>query len=197
MTYLQKIATLSAAASIALGGAAFAGNLEVPAAEAPITLPAPVISADWTGFYTGLQLGYGDVNSDSGLLNGSSGLYGFHAGYDFDFGTFVLGAELDYDNGDIGLGGVAGNIDSIARLKVRGGYDFGDTLLYATAGAARADTSFGDETGPFLGIGATYRVSDGYTIGAEVLQHRFGDVGGVAGNDLDATTITLRGGIRF
>lgn len=197
MTYLRRIAALSAAATVALGGAAFAGNLAEPAVEAPIIVPAPMISADWTGFYTGLQLGYGDVSSDSGLLDGNNELYGFHAGYDYDFGSFVLGAELDYDRGDIDLGGGAANIDSIARLKVRGGYDFGDMLLYATAGAARADTSGGDETGPFAGIGATYRMSDRYTLGAELLQHRFDDFGGVVGNDLDATTFTVRGSIRF
>lgn len=197
MTYLRKIAALSAVSTLALTGAAFAGNLADPVVEAPVITPVPVISTDWTGFYTGLQLGYGDVSSDSGLLDGSNELYGFHAGYDYDFGNFVLGAELDYDKGDIDLGGGAGNIDSIARLKFKGGYDLGDTLLYATAGAARADTSFGDETGPFVGIGATYRVTDRYTVGAELLQHRFDDVGGIAGNDLDATTFTVRGSIRF
>lgn len=109
----------------------------------------------------------------------------------------MLGGELDYDQADIDLNAGAASIDSIARLKLKGGYDLGNTLIYATAGVARADTSVGDETGPFAGLGISYKVTDRYTIGAEVLEHRFDDVGGIAGNDLDATTITLRGSLRF
>tara|TARA_R110002049_G_scaffold23545_3_gene83402 strand:+ start:127960 stop:128433 length:474 start_codon:yes stop_codon:yes gene_type:complete len=152
---------------------------------------------DWTGFYTGLQLGYADVDSNGAGLDGSDNTYGFHAGYDYDFGQFVLGGELDYDKGDIDLGGGAATIDSVARAKIKGGYDLGNTLIYATAGAARADTSGGDESGAFAGLGMTYKVTERYTVGAEVLQHKFDDVGGVAGNDLDATTLSLRGSLRF
>ena len=197
MKLFSKSAAFSLAALGTLTAPSFAGTLEDPVVEAPVIVPAPAPLADWTGFYTGLQFGYGDVDSDSGQLDGDNGLYGFHAGYDYDLGNYVIGAELDYDKADIDLGGGAANIDSIARLKFKGGYDFGDTLLYATAGAARADTSVGDETGPFIGLGMTYRVTDRYTVGAELLQHQFDDVGGIAGNDLDATTLTVRGSIRF
>lgn len=197
MKKLSLTLTASALALTALAGTSFAGNLADPVVEAPVIVPAPAPLTDWTGFYTGLQLGYGDVDSDSGQLDGNNALYGFHAGYDYDLGNYVIGAELDYDKADIDLGGGAANIDSIARLKFKGGYDFGDTLLYATAGAARADTSVGDETGPFIGLGMTYRVTERYTVGAELLHHQFDDVGGVAGNDLDATTLTVRAGIRF
>jgi outer membrane immunogenic protein len=40
-------------------------------------------------------------------------------------------------------------------------------------------------------------VSEQYTVGAELLEHRFTDLGGTAGNDLDATTFTVRGSYRF
>jgi predicted porin len=181
----------------AAAGTAFAGDLTAPVIETPVVAPAPIVSNDWTGFYTGLQLGYGDVSSDSGTLDGDNGLYGLHAGYDYDFGDYVIGAELDYDEADIDLGGGAGTLDSITRLKFKGGYDMGNTLLYATAGAAQADTSFGDETGPFIGVGMNYMVTERYTVGAELLHHTFDDVGGAGGDDLDATTFTVRGGIRF
>ena len=176
---------------------AWAGDLGEPVVEQPVYAPAPLpITGDWTGFYTGLQLGYADADGP-GALDGDNETYGFHVGYDYDFGKYVFGGEIDYDETDISLGGGAASVDSVARLKVKGGYDLGDTLIYATAGAARADTSVGDETGPFAGVGVSYKVTDRYTVGAEVLHHQFDDVGGLAGNDVDATTFTIRGSLRF
>lgn len=201
MTPLSRLIML-ALTTTTMAGAAIAGSpVDTPAEPpvfAPETVPVPVnTGGDWTGFYTGLQLGYADADSATGALDGSDTSYGFHAGYDYDFGQFVLGGELDYDKTDISLGGGAGSIDSVARAKIRGGYDLGRTLVYATAGAARADTSVGDETGPFVGLGVAYQVTDRYLVGAEVLEHRFDDVGGVAGNDIDATTFSIRGSYRF
>ncbi len=204
MKRLNKFTILTALSATAFGGAAYAGSLVDAPVEAPVYQPAPApapmaAAGDWTGFYTGLQLGYADVEGkDAGVgLDGNNGTYGFHAGYDYDFGQFVLGGELDYDKTDIDLAGGAANIDSVARIKLKGGYDLGNTLVYATAGAARADTSVGTETGPFVGVGMAYRVNDSYQIGAEVLQHRFSDIGGAAGVDADATTFNLRGSLRF
>lgn len=185
-------------AAMTLGTAAFAGSINQPA-EAPVVSappPAPVYDAQsWTGFYIGLQLGYGDV--DGGGLSGDNEIFGFHSGYDHDFGDFVLGGEVDFDQTSIDLNGGAATIDTVGRLKFKGGYDLGNTLIYATAGYAFADTSVGDESAPFYGIGATYRMNNGYSIGAELLEHKFDDVGGAPGLDLDATTLTIRGSLRF
>lgn len=199
MTRFNSLTAASIASLTIFGTAAVAGSLAEPVVEAPLIVadPVPVTPVgEWTGFYTGLQLGYGDFSSDSGL-DGDETSFGFHVGYDYDFGNYVIGGEIDYDKFDADLGGGAASVDSVARLKVKGGYDLGSTLIYATAGAARADTSVGDETGPFVGLGVNYKISDRYTVGAELLQHRFDDVGGVAGNDLDATTLSLRGSLRF
>jgi predicted porin len=200
---MKRSLTLTAAALslTAFTGTAYAGSLADPVIDtpvaAPVPAPAPVYSGgDWTGFYTGLQLGYGDVDGP-GALDGDNGLYGFHAGYNYDFGRFVMGGELDYDQTDIDLGGGAASVDSVARAKLKGGYDFGRTLGYVTAGVARADTSVGDETGPFAGLGMTYQVNERFDVGAEALYHQFDDLGGVAGADVDATTITLRGSYKF
>ncbi len=198
MKRTMKFASAAAVASFAMGGAAFAGSLEEPMVEPMMTMPvaAPAMGGDWTGFYTGLQLGYGDADGP-GALDGNNGLYGFHAGYDYDFGKFVLGGEIDYDKTDIDLAGGVANIDSVARAKIKGGYDLGSTLIYATGGYALADTTGGDEDGAFYGIGMSYKVTEKYTVGAELLEHRFNDIGGVGGNDLDATTFTVRGSLRF
>ncbi len=200
MKRTHKLMVLALSTS-AMGSAAWAGNLTDSVVEAPVAQPvytSPVdTGGDWTGFYTGLQLGYADADSATGALDGSDTSYGFHAGYDYDFGKFVVGGELDYDKTDISLGGGAASIDSVARAKLRGGYDLGRTLVYGTAGYARADTSVGDEDGAFYGIGMAYQVTDRYQVGAELLEHKFDDVGGVAGNDIDATTFTVRGSLRF
>ncbi|MBW4960727.1 outer membrane protein [Sulfitobacter sp. CW3] len=194
----MKYTMLATAATFAMGGSVLAGSLEEPIVEPVMTAPVvvPDMGGNWTGFYTGLQLGYGDADGP-GALDGDNGSYGFHAGYDYDFGKFVLGGELDYDKTDIDLNGGAATIDSVARAKIKGGYDLGNTLIYATGGYALADTSGGDEDGGFYGIGMSYKVSEQYTVGAELLEHKFKDIGGTAGNDLDATTFTLRGSYRF
>jgi outer membrane immunogenic protein len=199
MKNTMKFASAAVIASTAFAGTAFAGNLSEPMVEQPVMaapMPAPVLGGDWTGFYTGLQLGYADADGPANL-DGDNGSYGFHAGYDYDFGQFVLGGELDYDKTDIDLANGAANIDSVARAKLKGGYDLGNTLVYATAGYARADTSVGDEDGAFYGVGMNYKVTEQYTVGAELLQHQFNDIGGVNGADLDATTFNVRGSFRF
>ena len=178
---------------------ALSGSLGDPIADplppvAPTPAPVQSLGGDWTGAYGGVQLGYGDVNG-TGAADGDDFLYGVHLGYGYDFGTFVLGGEIDYDQTDIDLNGAA-TVDSVARLKLRAGYDFGRVLGYVTAGAAEVDTSIGSESGEFYGIGAAYMINDRYTVGAELLEHNFDDIAG-SGVDADATTLTVRGSIRF
>lgn len=197
MTRFQKTLTALPLATALLGTATHAGSFEDPIVEQPVIAPvaiAPV--SDWTGFYGGAQIGYADIDGDADL-EGDDAFFGLHAGYDYDFGSFVLGGEIDYDATNVDLNDGAAEIDSVARLKLRGGYDLGNTLIYATAGVAQADTSVGDETGQFIGVGVTHRIGDSYSIGAELLEHRFDDIGGTEGADVDATTFTLRGSYRF
>lgn len=198
---MNKMIMLGTAAAFGLataGTLAQAGNLEEPIVEAPVIVPvAPVYTGgDWGGFYGGLSLGYADVSADTGTATLEDGgvTYGIHGGYNYDFGKFVLGTELEYSKTDIDLG--AATVDSVARLKLRGGYDLGNSLIYATAGVARADTSLGNDNGKFIGIGMDYKVTDRFTVGGELLEHRFDDIGG-SGVDADATTFSLRGSFNF
>ncbi len=208
MKNVTKITTLALLSASAFAGVASAGSLAdayvEPQVFEPVAAPAPVFTGgDWTGFYTGAQLGYGDIdgtsndgnNTNDDLVDGDGGIYGLHAGYDYDFGRYVLGAEVDYDQANIDLANGV-EVDSIARLKAKVGYDLGRTMVYATGGAARVDTSVGDETGPFLGLGVAYQVTDNFTLGGEVLGHKFDDIGGT-GVEADATTATIRGSFRF
>ncbi|WP_299587390.1 outer membrane beta-barrel protein [uncultured Tateyamaria sp.] len=198
---MRIIPATSLAALVALSTTpVLAGGFDTPVADAPVPTappppaPPPALGGDWTGAYGGVQLGYGDVNG-SGAADGDDVLGGVHLGYNYDFGTFVLGGELDYDFADIDLNGAA-SVDSVARLKLKAGYDFGPALGYVTAGVADVDTSIGSESGEFYGIGVAYQITDRYVVGAELLEHSFDDIGG-SGVDADATTLTLRGSIRF
>jgi opacity protein-like surface antigen len=198
---MKSIAVYLAAAT-ALAGPALAGGPTTPAPEPVVAVPAPVVPAsrDWSGFYVGGQLGYGDVDSNGAGLDGNGFLGGVHGGYRWDFGQFVLGTELDYDTADINLGGGAGSLDDVTRLKLSGGAEFGDSLIYATTGAAYGSASVGpaslSDNGWFYGAGMTYAISDQWTIGGELLQHNFNDFDG-SGVDIDALTATARIGFRF
>jgi opacity protein-like surface antigen len=204
---MNKTMYLGRATAIALpliiaGGMATAGGLAEPVetvAPTPMPAPVPVVSSDWTGFYAGGQLGFGQLDSDD-LPDDPDGLtYGVHAGYLYDMGTTIIGAELDVDGTDITDETANVTVDSIARVKLRLGYDAGDVMPYVTAGVARAWTSGdleADDTGGFAGIGVEYRVSPTMRVSGEVLQHQFEDFDGT-GTDIDATTAAIRVSFQF
>ncbi|MGR3572107.1 outer membrane protein [Brevirhabdus sp.] len=197
---------LSTAAAIALASApAFAGSLSQPVEEPVLAAPvAPVLNFgnDWSGAYVGAQVGYGNMNSD-GAVNGSGNgpLGGVHAGYQYDMGSLVLGGELDYNAADISLDNNNGSIDKLARLRGKVGYDLGRTMVYGTAGAAYgeinlAGTSY-DENGYTVGAGVDYMLTDNVILGGELNYQKFTDVGGTAGNDVDATTVQAKVSYKF
>lgn len=198
---------------------AVAGSLDqpieaAPVVAAPVASPALAPSADWSGFYLGGQLGFGRLSLDTDEdvfdpIEGEGTLYGIHAGYMRDVGRIVLGAEVDFDRASLTLEDDDGNfaeLDSIARAKLRVGYDAGRFLPFVTAGVARMTLSSDDAAtdnileesydGAFAGLGASYALSDRFLVGAEVLQHRFEDAP-VADFDSDLTSITVRGSFRF
>ncbi|WP_163848927.1 outer membrane protein [Pseudooceanicola aestuarii] len=192
---IRSLAT-ALAASTALAAPAFAGSANLAPADpvVPAPAPAPVYNTtDWTGAYGGLSLGYGDF--DAGTADGDGEVYGLHGGYDHDFGTFVLGGELDYQSGDFDTtGGV--DVDDITRLKLRAGYDAGDALLYGVVGAASANTNMGSDEGYVAGLGAEYRVTNQVSVGGEYLYHEFNDFNG-GGTDVTANTFSARVNYRF
>jgi len=192
---------LAALSASALAAPAFAGSAAPAAMEPMVEVPAPVamtMGRDWTGGYAGLQLGYADVEATASAGTTTSGddvIGGFTAGYDWDFGNFVLGAGLDADIADLSVG--AATLERVYRLKVRGGYDLGNGLLYATAGGAGADIDgLGYDTGYFVGAGYEHMVTDTISLGGEVLYHEFDDFK-ASGTDIEATTFQVRANYRF
>lgn len=165
------------------------------AAVTVAALATPTLAADWTGGYVGLGVGNTDVDAGSGLT-GDDTSYGIHGGYDYDFGDFVVGGELEYDRADVSIGGGVANLDNVARLKFKGGYDFGPVLGYAVLGAARADSSLGNDTGLVYGVGVAYAVTEQFSISGELLRHDFDDFNN-SGLDIEADSINLRASFRF
>lgn len=205
---MKRITTFATAATVAAFAAipALAGG-PVAAVEEPALAPvaAPVAVAagrDWSGLYGGVQLGYADVNgAPIGLTPGFGGqgmTGGLLGGYRMDFGQLVAGVEVNQDWTSIDLGG-GDSLDRVARLKVIGGFDMGNALLYGTVAAVRAHADIGgtgvSDNGWGAGLGVDYALTDRMTLGAELMEHRFDGFGG--GADVDATTLNARVGFRF
>ena len=188
------LGTVFAVSSVSLvhAGSVDPAPVEPMIAEPVAVTPAPV-GGDWTGGYAGLS--FGNLSADADDLDDSEMVYGIQGGYDYDFGQFVLGGELDYQTGeDISLGDI--DVDEVFRAKLRGGYDLGRTLVYGTIGAAQLGTDIGDDTGIVGGLGVEYKVTEQFTVGGEYLAHRFDDFDDT-GIDVDADTFAIRGNFRF
>jgi outer membrane immunogenic protein len=90
-----------------LGSAGLAAMLAGPAMAADMPVappPPPVVYYDWSGAYIGFNAGgiwhevdrtfpIGAVNGRNTTTNDSDGIYGFHAGAQWQWGAWVLGAE--------------------------------------------------------------------------------------------------------
>jgi len=200
------VATTFAAGSVLAGGPVY-----VPPVEIPMIAP----TKDWTGPYVGTQLGFARGTADvtnpiTGDFDGdlSGFLYGLHAGYLYDMGALVLGAEIDYNLANIELDGGAfavgdASATALAHAKLRVGYDATSALFYGTAGMAymAVDPSFAADTsgtGYFAGAGVEFNVTTDWTAGLEYLYHQFNDFGdGIGDPDITLQTIQARVSYHF
>lgn len=197
---MKRIATpVLVLSAMALSAPAFAGGYSEPVIEQPTIAPAPVVpvsGTDWTGGYAGATLGYGWGND--ALDDADDMTYGLFGGYNYDFGDFVVGGELEYLGSEIEND--TANLDDLTRLKLRAGYDAGPALIYGVVGAAYANADIGgvsyDDTGYTYGIGVDYAVTDSINVGAELLQNEFDEFDN-SGTDLSATTLGARVSFKF
>ena len=199
-----RLLTAGAAAIIA-SGSAFAADL--PATKAPPSFaPAPAFS--WTGFYIGGNVGYGwgsandrevpapaqPADADFAVgINPAGALGGVQAGYNWQTGAFVVGAETDFDFAGVsrsarlnglpiaGTGGTINpawystaseNVQSLGTLRLRAGLAVDRALIYATGGLAYGEMKYASLTqynGPaaeYVGSASAWKV--GWALGGGV-----------------------------
>lgn len=125
MKTVLKTLTLAAAVSAGLSNIAAAQDAE-----------------KWEGFYAGARVNMQNLDI-SGVPFGfdpdvNAGLFG---GYNHAVApNFVLGAELSYDGGlDYNIGGGNLKLDNNLGVRARGGYAFGNSMLYGTLGYASTE----------------------------------------------------------
>ncbi|MEM6375235.1 MAG: outer membrane beta-barrel protein [Pseudomonadota bacterium] len=166
--------------------------------NAPKLTPFPVaMSPNWTGFWAGGQIGFANVGTRPNAGTSGGLIAGLTAGYDYDFGSFVLGGGFDYDRTERAIKSTNAELENVFRVRLKAGVEIGQGLLYGTGGFAQADTdTLGSEEGYFLGAGYQQLVTPQFSYGGEVIFQDF-DNYGTSNVDVDATTIQLRGVLRF
>jgi len=153
---------LGSAASLVMTGAALAADLRG-------SIAPPPYYTNWTGFYAGVNGGYGwnddaiVFNSVVGLRpNPSGALFGGQVGYNWQFAPdWVFGVETDFAWSDIfgsALTSVPGAFTAVERVNMLGtlrgrvGYALENVLLYGTAGIAYGRTDLATSSiNPVLG----------------------------------------------
>jgi outer membrane immunogenic protein len=152
----------------------FAPQLNIKSAKAPAYL-APIY--DWTGFYLGVFGGGGESRTnrnnvfDSTSYNGSGGIAGVTAGYNWQTRNVMLGAEADIGWTSIGgRDGAAAGLQNethsrwLSTIRGRVGVVANQWLFFGTGGLAIANL---DHTNIFLGVPDAFSVSrTGWTAGA-------------------------------
>jgi outer membrane immunogenic protein len=192
---MKKI-LLSSVALVGFTAGAMAADL--PSRAAPVPMIAAVPLFTWTGFYVGVNAGYGFSTNDDddvfvpgvgfvGSGNDDGGFVGgAQVGYNYQIGQVVLGLEADIQYADIGGGndnffvdgGLLGNNDDsdnyFGTVRARLGFAIDRALLFVTGGFAYGDVGGGrfgggSEGGWTLGGGVEYAITNNITVKLEGL----------------------------
>ena len=141
----------------------------------------PVVAYyNWTGFYLGINGGYGWGTSTWSLLPGTKispngFLVGGTIGYNYQVGSFVWGLEADWDwsgaKGSVTCAAVATCTTEspwLATFRGRVGYAFDRWLPYLTAGGAYGNVK-ATVSVPVFGVAASANQSNlGWTVGGGI-----------------------------
>ena len=208
MTMTSKLirAGLALAALVAVPLSAQAADLPAPSYKAPAYVgPA---AATWSGFYVGVNVGYGFGTSNwdvpavatdpKGVLAGGT------IGYNLQTGSWVWGLEGDFDWSNMkGTAGCAGpdcetRLSWLGTARGRIGYGGWSSMMpYITGGAAYGNvkaTRFGDSSatrlGWTVGAGLEYALWSNWSVKLEYLYADLGsfDCGLTCGAPVDNVT---------
>jgi outer membrane immunogenic protein len=154
---------------------------------------------NWTGFYAGINGGYGwgrsewtDGTATTGEFDIQGWLFGGTLGYNYQVGSIVFGIEGDYNwsniKGSTSSGPCAGTTCEtsntwLATVRGRIGYAFDRFMPYITGGLAygniKANTPLGtdssNEGGWTIGGGLEYAITGNWTAKAEYLYVKLND----------------------
>lgn len=214
------LASLGFLAIAATAGPVMAADLPVrPTVKAPVYVPQ---AYNWSGFYLGINGGYGFgtsswTDTNSFKLNG--GLVGGTAGYNWQVGQAVFGLEGDGDwsgiKGSTTTGCPAGcetRNDWLATFRGRLGYAADRFLPYVTGGLAVGDikaTTPGfpgidtTRTGWTVGGGVEFAIAGPWTAKVEYLYVDLGSAncgfscGAFTPDNVDLKTNIVRGAINY
>jgi len=178
---MKRILSIAAALALLSGTQVSAADLPPP----PLYAPPPVFS--WTGFYLGINGGYGfgqsswtdPFNGSTGNFNTSGFLIGGTVGANYQIGSFVIGLEGDADWNDANgttfsvvggcapapgfVGGCTTQSDWLATIRGRAGFAWDRILFYGTGGVA-----FGDVQAAAGGFPFASGTQTGWTVGAGI-----------------------------
>lgn len=203
------------AIALGLAGPAFAGNPFPTVMEPAMTAPATT-HTDWSGAYVGGVIGF-DSGTYGYSTDGPYGYapdtsYGVFAGYNVQKGPFVFGAELAFQNTELGpeITLIATPLEYFVDVKARAGYAFDNVMLYGVIGNSWSkwktrrfpispyDTY--DISGMNYGVGVDVLITDNMFAGVEYLVRDMSgqrsDGSGVTGTS-HVESAQLRVGWRF
>lgn len=166
---MKKLSIVAGLGAALLATGAIAADLPRKSAPAaPAFTRAPVFT--WTGFYVGVNAGYGFgglTGPGSGAFKDPSGFVGGgQIGYNYQINQVVVGLETDLQYSDISgtsaAAGSKGRIPYFGTVRARAGVAFDRFLPYLTAGYA-----YGGSNLTVPGIN-TKTMHHGYVVGGGI-----------------------------
>ena len=175
------------AAAIAAFGFVNTANAADMPAKAPVYKAPVAVAYNWTGFYAGVEGGYGWGRSQltqgtgaTNVFNVNGGFFGGTLGYNWQFQNFVLGIETDLSWSDFKSGAQASsatfgcgsgpcetNVTWFGTTRGRLGLAWDRWLVYGTGGWAYGNVhSRIDNAGPAFDDGG--KVRSGWAAGGGV-----------------------------
>jgi outer membrane immunogenic protein len=213
------LASAGVLAMVGLIGSAHAADLpRQMVAKAPVYAPY----YNWTGLYVGINGGgaFGSSSWDStGSFDVSGGMIGGTVGYNWQFGTWVVGLEGDIDWANIKgttrtgcLTGCSTENTWLGTARGRLGYSFDRWMPYITGGAAFGDVQASHpgftgmtntQVGWTVGAGVEFAIASNWTAKVEYLHYDLGsfncgmNCNGFVNDNVKFSADAIRGGVNF